>query len=158
MLEPFFCMFLIIFVVILIQKNNLCCEVQLSNGAQLKVPGYLGGISIFVCFMVALYPLGFLLQLFLDKWCRGRVWSWFMSGLSQCSFFYLEVSSIWFINVERQQHLNQDPSLLIQNLLIMEKVSWIGEHVYQVQVFIWVCCVQCNVHAHAWNMCSMLYF
>ncbi|XP_031283835.1 inositol phosphorylceramide glucuronosyltransferase 1 isoform X1 [Pistacia vera] len=29
-----------------------------SNGAQLKVPGYLGGISIFVCFMVALLSLG----------------------------------------------------------------------------------------------------
>lgn len=72
-------------------------------------------------------PLGFLFQLFLDKWCHGPVCSWCMSGLSWCSFFYLEVSSIWFINGERQQHFKQDPSLLMWNLQIMtlEKVSWI---------------------------------
>lgn len=77
------------------------------------------------------FPLGFLFQLFLDKWCHGPVCSWCMSGRSRCSFFYLEVSSIWFINGERQQHLKQDPSLLMWNLLIMtvEKVSWID--VYQ---------------------------
>ncbi|XP_022719026.1 inositol phosphorylceramide glucuronosyltransferase 1-like isoform X2 [Durio zibethinus] len=36
-----------------INANN-----QFSNGAQTKVPAYLGGISVFVCFMAALVSLG----------------------------------------------------------------------------------------------------
>lgn len=38
--------------------DNLCCDVQFSNGAHSKVPSHLGGISIIVCFMVALVSFG----------------------------------------------------------------------------------------------------